>query len=155
MATLDALRAAVLPGARWLAAGPDVAPSTATSLDLGWVRLLRSRVPAFDALEPRDLAIVPRAAIRAIAPEADEIVAVVHAWVDTGIGGVVLVGDDVGVDGPILAVAAAAGLPVLDAGTEDAGALERSTIGFLVNDRAELERQATILETRLEQVALA
>ena len=36
----------------------------------------------------------------------------------------------------------------------DAIAVERSAIGFLVNHRAELERQATLLETRLEQVAL-
>ena len=43
--------------------------------------------------------------------------------------------------------AAAAGLPVLDAGAADATAIERSAIGFLVNHRAELERQATLLET--------
>src|SRR6185369_15819855 len=48
-----------------------------------------------------------------------------------------------------------AGLPVLDAGPADAGQVERSAIGFLVNHRAELDRQATILESRLEGVALA
>jgi len=46
-------------------------------------------------------------------------------------------------------------VPVLDAGTGDAAGIERSAIGFLVNHRAELDRQATILETRLEAVALA
>ena len=63
MATFEYLRAAVLPGGRWLAAGPDVAPSTATSLDLAWVRLMRAGRPAFDALDPGDLAIIPRSAL--------------------------------------------------------------------------------------------
>src|SRR5262249_2610145 len=44
---------------------------------------------------------------------------------------------------------------VLDAGPGDPPTIERSAIGFLVNHRAELDRQATILETRLEAVALA
>jgi purine catabolism regulator len=162
MATLDDLRAAVLPGARWLAAGPDVAPSTATSLDLAWVRLLRARVPAFDALEAGDLAIVPRAALAVVAPDRDGAIALVQGCIDARIGGIVLVGDPSLPAGSaeatiqaVIQAAAPAGLPILDAGAVDATAVERSAIGFLVNHRAELERQATILETRLEQVALA
>ena len=165
MATLEDLRAAVLPGARWLAAGPDVAPSTATSLDLAWVRLMRARVPAFDALEPGDLAIVPRAALAVVAPDGDSVVALVRGCIDAHIGGIVLVTDPLAPAagatpatdptlGQLVTTAAQAGLPVLDAGPTDASAVERSAIGFLVNHRAELERQATILETRLEQVAL-
>ena len=175
MATLDDLRAAVLPGARWLAAGPDVAPSTATSLDLAWVRLMRPRVPAFDALEPGDLAIAPRTALAIVAPDDESVVALVRGCIDARIGGIVLVADpgaplapattagdphaaaDAAPDAALvglIATAAQAGLPVLDAGPTDAAAVERSAIGFLVNHRAELERQATILETRLEQVAL-
>jgi purine catabolism regulator len=161
MATLVDLRAGVLPGARWLAAGPDVAPSTATSLDLAWVRLLRARVPAFDALERGDLVIVPRAALGVVAPDAEAVAGLVRGCVDAGIGGLILVADpqvpesaaDVLVDA-LVAVAEPVGLPVLDAGAGDAAAVERSAIGFLVNHRAELERQATILETLLEQVAL-
>ena len=160
MATLEALRAAVLPGARWLAAGPDVAPSTATSLDLAWVRLMRAGQPAFDALDPGDLAIVPRTALDLVASEGD-VVALVRGCIETGIGGIVLVADpdhalkagETGVD-DLVSIATAAGLPVIDAGPGDAIAIERSAIGFLVNHRAELERQATLLETRLEQVAL-
>ena len=53
----------MLPGARWLAAGPDQVPSTASTLDLAWVRLMRAGQPAFDALEPGDLAIMPRSAL--------------------------------------------------------------------------------------------
>ena len=165
MATLDDLRAAVLPGARWLAAGPDVAPSTATSLDLAWVRLMRARVPAFDALEPGDLAIVPRAALAVVAPDGESVAALVRGCIEAHVGGIVLVTDPLGPAagaapapdatlGELVSTAGQAGLPVLDAGPTDATAVERSAIGFLVNHRAELERQATILETRLEQVAL-
>ncbi|MEO5940589.1 MAG: hypothetical protein ABIZ72_06410, partial [Candidatus Limnocylindrales bacterium] len=164
MATLDALRAAVLPGAHWLAAGPDVAPSTAATLDLAWVRLMRAGLPAFDALEPADLAIMPWAALELVGSDGDEqaLAALVRDCLDARIGGVVLVADRGAQPAApgrpdlsgLVATAAAAGLPVLDAGPGDPGAIERSAIGFLVNHRAELERQATLLETRLEQVAL-
>jgi purine catabolism regulator len=154
MATLEDLRAAVLPGARWVAAGPDVAPSTATSLDLAWVRLLRPREPAFDALERGDVALVPRAVLRVIAPDPEQVAGLVRGCAESGVGGIVLVGEGSTDDPAIVAAAAPAGLPVLDAGPGDPAALERSAIGFLVNHRAELERQATLLETRLEQVAL-
>jgi len=162
MATLADLRAAVLPGARWLAAGPDVAPSTATSLDLAWVRLLRAGQPAFDALDPADLVIMPRASLDVVSSEADGVATFIRGCIEIRIGGIVLVGDPVrpgpGPEVPaiddVASLAAAAGLPVVDAGPADAIAIERSAIGFLVNHRAELERQATLLETRLEQVAL-
>ena len=154
MPTLAELKSAVLPSARWLAAAPDTAPSTATTLDLAWVRLLRARVPAFDALERGDLAIVPRAALAVVAPDPELTAALVRGCVEAGIGGIVLVGEGFADDAAIAAIAAPAGLPVLDAGAEDPAAVERSAIGFLVNHRAELERQATILETRLERVAL-
>jgi purine catabolism regulator len=167
MATFEDLRAAVLPGARWLAAGPDRAPSTASTLDLAWVRLMRAGVPAFDALEPADVAIMPRAALDLVAAEGDGVAALVRGCIDTGIGGIVLVADpdraidpdrasgsdEAGLDA-LVTIAAGAGLPVLDAGPAGAIAIERSAIGFLVNHRAELERQATLLETRLEEVAL-
>lgn len=154
MATLEDLRAAVLPGARWLAAGPDTAPSTATTLDLAWVRLLRARVPAFDALEPGDVAVAPRADLATVAPDPAALAALASECVAAGIGGIVLVGAGVSDTDAMVAAAARAGLPVLDAGPGEAAAIERSAIGFLVNHRAELERQAALLETRLEQVAL-
>jgi hypothetical protein len=171
MATIDDLRAAVLPSARWLSAGPDVAPSTAATLDLAWVRLMRGGLPAFDALDPADLAIMPRSALALVASDGEGgVPALVRACIEARIGGIVLVGEaasgsaagdesarDVSLDtalADLLAGTAAAGLPVLDAGAADAIAIERSAIGFLINHRAELERQATLLETRLEQVAL-
>jgi len=152
--TFAELRSAVLPGARWRAAGPETTPSTASTLDLAWVRLMRARVPAFDALERGDLAILPRAALAVVAPDAELIAAIVRGCVDAGVGGIVLAGEGPTDDATIVGVAAPAGLPVLDAGGEDPAAVERSAIGFLVNHRGELERQATILETRLERVAL-
>lgn len=165
MANLADLRAAVLPNARWLAAGPDVAPSTAASLDLAWVRLMRGGLPPFDALDPADVAIMPRAALALVASDADGdggLAALVRTCLEARIGGIVLVTEArSGVAPPgmpaiddLVVAAAVAGLPVLDAGPGDASAIERSAIGFLVNHRAELERQATFLETRLEQVAL-
>ena len=154
MATIVELRNAVLPGARWMAAGPDTVPSTETTLDLAWVRLLRARVPAFDALERGDLVILPRAALGVVAPDRETLEALVRGCIEAGVGGLVLVGEGSADDAAIAAIAAPAGLPVVDAGDEDPAAVERSAIGFLVNRRGELERQATILETRLERVAL-
>ena len=163
MATLADLRAAVLPNARWLAAGPDDAPSTAASLDLAWVRVLRAGSPAFDALDPGDLVIVPRQVLDLVASDADGAVSsLIRTCLEARVGGIVLVAeaDSSGASssepdlGGLVSAAAPAGLPILDAGAADAIAVERSAIGFLVNHRAELERQATLLETQLEQVAL-
>jgi len=153
MATLDDLRAAVVPSARWLSRLPAGSPGR----DLAWVRLMRSRVPAFDALEPGDVAIVPVAALAVVAPDRDGVASLVRGCVEAEIGGLLIVneaGNGPSATGPLREVAAAAGLPALDVGAADPAAIERSVIGFLVNHRAELERQATLLESRLEQVAL-
>jgi PucR family transcriptional regulator, purine catabolism regulatory protein len=163
MATVEALRAAILPGARWVANGPEESGSTARTRDLAWVRLMRARVPAFDALERGDVAIVPLAAAEVVAPDPDGIAALVGAAAAAEIAGIVVVADALApasstagtMVARLVAAADQAGVPVLDAGTGDAAAIERSAIGFLVNHRAELDRQATILETRLEAVALA
>jgi PucR family transcriptional regulator, purine catabolism regulatory protein len=154
MATLDELRAAVVPRARWIVRPPAGAPAR----DLAWVRLMRARVPAFDALEPGDVAIVPAAALAVVAPDPDGVAALVRGCVEAEIGGLLLVtegGNAPSSFGALREIAAAAELPALDVGAADPVAIERSVIGFLVNHRAELERQATLLESRLEQVALA
>jgi purine catabolism regulator len=148
------LRSSVLPGARWLAGAPDDEDSPASSVDLAWVRLLRARVPAFDALERGDLAVLPRAALSVVAPDPETLATLVRGCIEAGVGGLVLAGEGSTDEDAIAAMAAAAGMPVLDAGPADPAALERSAIGFLVNRRGELERQATILETQLERVAL-
>jgi hypothetical protein len=153
LATLEALRSAVVPGASWLVA--EGSPPR----DLAWVRLMRARVPAFDALEPADLAIIPIAALSVVAPDDESVATLVRGAAEAGVAGIVLVaeagGGSTAVRDAVARAASEAGVPVLDAGPGDAAGLERSAIGFLVNNRAELERQATLLETRLEQVALA
>ena len=153
MATLESLRSAVLPGARWLV------PVGGDAHDLAWVRLMRARVPAFDALEPGDLAIVPVSALAVVAPDAESLATVVRAAAEAAVAALVLVEDPRGegaeVPAALVAAASEARVAVLDAGPGDPAAIERSAIGFLVNHRAELDRQATILETRLEQIALA
>jgi purine catabolism regulator len=155
MATLDELRAAVAPSARWLSR--PAAGSPGERVDLAWVRLMRARVPAFDALEPGDVAIVPATALAVVAPDRDGVAALVRGCVEAEIGGLLIVTEAGDTSLSLMALreaAAAAGLPALDVGAADPAAVERSVIGFLVNHRAELERQATLLESRLEQVAL-
>ncbi len=153
MATIEALRAAVAPEARW------IVPPNGDAGDVAWVRLMRARVPAFDALEAGDLAIVPVAALAVVAPDDDAVAALVRSAAETELAGVVLVRDASDarpstVDA-FIAAARTAGLPVLDAAAGDAVAIERAAIDFLVRHRAELDREATALETRLAQVALA
>jgi hypothetical protein len=157
MATLDELRAALLPGARRLGP-PEPGP------EIGWVRVLKARVPAFDALERGDLAIVPGTALQVVASGPAELDALVGACRRAGVAGLVLL--DAAADDPsgpaarealdALDVALArAGPPALRTAGEDAAQLERSIIGFLVNERAELDHRAAVLEGRLEAIALA
>jgi len=162
MASLDELRAALLPGARMVSGGGDAgAAGEAGSPDVGWVRVMKARVPAFDALEAGDLAIVPGAALRLVAPGAAERDALVAACSRARVGAVVLLDSDESESGDrdaldeLEAALRAAGLPALRAERADAASLERSIIGFLVNQRAELEHQAVVLEGRLEALALA
>jgi hypothetical protein len=152
--TLDDLRAIVLPAAR---------PVGERGLDseIGWVRVLRARVPAFDALEPGDVAIIPAAALAHVAPGAAETEALVAALAAAPAGGLILLDPDDDDPGPRAAVdaleraASAARLPAIRTRREDPAALERSIAGFLVNRRAELEHQSRLLEDRLEALALA
>jgi purine catabolism regulator len=154
MAMLEELRAAVAPSARWISPPPPGAPSR----DLAWVRLMRARVPAFDALEVGDVVIVPVTALAVVAPDRDGVTSLVRGCIEAGIAGLLLVaeaGSAPAATERLGEIAAAAGLPALDVGAADPASIERSVIGFLVNERAELERQSTVLERRLEQVALA
>ncbi len=171
MTTLSDLAAAMLPGAR------SVGATNQQAMPIAWVRVLRARVPAFDALEPGDLAIVPVAALTVIAPGAQELRALAEACAAARVSGLLLVEGDAGEppqgsagespqgagetrhDGDDLleglAVAlAAADVPAFRIQRADAADLERSVIGFLVTQGAELDRQAALLEGRLERLAL-
>jgi len=170
MPDLDELGEALLPGAQRLG-GSGGGP-------ISWVRVMTARVPAFDALEAGDLAIVPAAALAVVAPGADELRALVDACVAARLSGVLLVeGDESPGNGAspggvpsrpavegstpaagrldaLAAALAATTLPGLRVPRADLGALERSVIGFLVTRGAELDRQAAMLEARLERLAL-
>lgn len=169
MATLAALLADVLPTA-------TVAPGAASSLDrdVGWVRLVRARVPALDVLDPGDLVLVPERALAVIAPGRDQVDGLVAALVDGGAAGAVIItaegeavlaaadaasaGTTTRPAGPaadLTAGLARAGVPVVEVAGADPVSIERTVISWLVNRRAALEARAEELERRLEAVALA
>ncbi len=155
MPTLGELQLAIFPTAVRLAP-PDPEPLAAP---VAWVRVMKARTPAFDALEPGDLAIVPEAALALLAAEveaADALAALVRA---AGACALLLVGPGEGSEADTAAAAVAAeasamGLPVLRLAGGDAERLERAAIGYLVNARAELDQQAGALEADLERLAL-
>jgi purine catabolism regulator len=151
MTTLSDLRAMLPAGAEPVGV-PD------TGRPIAWARVLRARVPAFDALEPGDVAVVPLAVLRVVAPGPDELRSLVAACAGAGVAGLVVVAGEAA-DAPLgdaLATAMdEAGLAGLRLPRSDVAALERSLIGYLVNERAELERQAGLLEERLARLALA
>lgn len=160
MATLEDVRSALFPAARPVG---TPAPERLAG-QVSWVRVMRARVPAFDALEAGDLAIVPASALRVVAPGPAETAALVGALVRARVAGCCIVGADAPSEEPdrsltpseALAVAAAnAGLPTFRLPEAEPVALERSVIGLLVNRRAELEHQAARLEAQLERLALA
>jgi purine catabolism regulator len=142
---------------------PLARPIGAVSLDparaereVTWVRVLKARVPAFDALDAGDLAIIPGAALAIVAPNPHEIEELAAALARAGVPAVVLVegdGDPESVEA-LGTAAFEAGVTVLRIGREDPVALERSVIGFLVNRRAELDRRAAELEGQLARLAL-
>jgi hypothetical protein len=156
VATLQEVREAVFPAA---AAVGAVDPTRLETV-VGWVRVLRARVPAFDTLEAGDLVVVPGSALAVVAPSAPERSDLVVAFAAAGISAVlVTVASDAGgesalLGGPLADAAAAAGVPAFLVDGLEPGLLERSLIGFLVNRRGELELQAARLEARLQALAL-
>lgn len=152
MATLAQLRAALFPAAPL--AGPADRPPDA--VPVGWVRVMRARVPALDALEPADLVIVPGAALSVVAPGPAEVAALVRMLAEAGAAGLLLVPGESGERTlePLARAAVEAGLTVAWLTRSDPAALERSVLAFIVNRQAELERQAALVEAELEQLAL-
>jgi hypothetical protein len=159
VASLEDLRMSLLPAARVVPTAGDPAAAR-----IGWVRLMKPRVPAFDALDRGDLAIVPASALAVVAPGDRELETLVDACLRAGVSGLVLLEGDEPLAGEAPGAArldALAGvlrpteIPAIRSDRADPAALERSVIGFLVNRRAELDRQAAILEARLEGLALA
>ena len=152
MATLGELWTSVFPSARPVRPLADAGAQR----EVTWVRVLRARVPAFDALEPGALAIVPGSVLAVVAPGPAETRALVEALA-RGRAAAILIVEGEGSEPALQSLAEAAlaaDLPALRIARSDPAGLERSAIGFLVNRRAELDRQAAVLEARLEEVAL-
>lgn len=159
MTDLAAVAAELLPGASWI--GPRRvagARSAAAGRPIAWVRVLRARVPAFDALDPGDLVIAPASALAVVAPGERELRELVAALAAVPVSGVLLVEGEAGAGGPGLEAAgaalAAAAIPGLRVARTDPVALERSLVGYIVARGAELERQAALLEAELRRRAL-
>ena len=155
MTDLASLAAELLPGATWLGEAGPARP-------IAWVRVLRARVPAFDALDPGDLVVAPASALAVVAPGEGELRELVAALAAVPISGVLLVEGDPGVAATPAAptldtvadVLAAASVPGLRLTRTDTAALERSLVGYIVARGAELERQAALLEAELRRRAL-
>jgi PucR C-terminal helix-turn-helix domain len=145
---------ALFPTARPV--GDDALSPERGDREVGWVRVLKPRVPAFDALEAGDVAIIPAPALTVVAPRASQIHDLVVALVGARAPAVLLVEGDTGNDrlAALGEAASTAGLTALQLGRIDPVALERSVIGFLVNRRAELDRRAADLEAQLARFAL-
>lgn len=162
MTTVAELQRAVFPTARRVAGGPgsedvpDTSRASRTDREVAWVRVLRSRVPAFEALESTDLAIIPGPSLVLVAPGDAQIDALGLALGQAGVPAVLLVDGDLGRDAlrRLADTVADAGLTALWLDEGDPVALERSVIAYLVNQRAELDRRAAELETQLARFAL-
>jgi len=154
MATLGELQQALLPDARVLGA-PRLTRERAAR-EVGWIRVMSARVPVFGALDPGDLAVIPGAALAAVAAGPSGAQELAGTLARARVPGVLLVGGE-GADDALERLGAAAveiGLTVLWVERADTVALERSVIGFLVNQRAGLDRQAEDLQRGLARLAL-
>ncbi len=152
MASLRDLHGAIFPSAR-----PLVELDGERGMrEVSWVRVLKPRVPAFDALDSGDLAIVPGSALSVVAPGPAEAAELVEAFQRAAIPALLLVEGDRGssVADALAAAATGAGLTVLRMARADTIQLERSVIGYLVNRRAELDRRAADLESQIARLAL-
>src|SRR5919106_106053 len=88
MPSLRELWRSVFPQAR-----PFPAASPALDRPVAWVRVLKARVPAFDALESQDLAIIQRQTLDSLRALGVEPGSVIEAVATAGGSGVLLVGE--------------------------------------------------------------
>jgi hypothetical protein len=156
MTTLHDLHRALFPTARVVGTGGGELATERSDREVSWVRVLKPRVPAFEALEVGDLAIIPGPALAVVAPGPAQIHELAVALSRARVPAVLLVEGESGTDalGALGDAATTAGLTALELDHVDPVALERSVIGFLVNRRAELDRRAADLETQLARFAL-
>ncbi|OGN81321.1 MAG: hypothetical protein A2X23_01880 [Chloroflexi bacterium GWC2_73_18] len=154
MPSVAELARAVFPSAS--APLPDAPAGRPDERQVAWVRVLRARVPALDALERDDLVVVPEGALRSVAHDPAEARTLVEDLARSAVAALLFVGD-VGAPDAVATAAIEACLGRVFAYRLAAGepaALERAAIGFLVNQRAEVERQASRLEAELQALSL-
>ncbi|MGA3057417.1 MAG: helix-turn-helix domain-containing protein [Candidatus Limnocylindrales bacterium] len=154
MASLEDVWKTVFPAAR------PVAPLTAEAAarEIAWVRVLKARIPAFDSLDPDDFAVIPATALAVVAPDRTETESLVADFQRARVTALLVIEADepeaVSAAAALAVAASEAGLSAFSLAGSDPFAIERSIIGYLVNKRAELDRQAGRLEAILEHVAL-
>jgi purine catabolism regulator len=156
MASLRELVQTLLPTAEPLVDARDEAMARTVT----WVRLLRTRLPAFDGMDAGDLALIPLLTLRAVAPDEAARREMVEYLANNNSTGILAIAsgepnrEEEAALGHLVAAAAVTRLPtILVRGVEPAQ-LERSLIGAVVNRRAELERQAVALERQIAALAL-
>ena len=157
MPDLELLRRAAFPAA------VELVPISGEAPEVAWVRVLKPRVPAFDALDPRDLALIPGAALATLVAGGVEVATIVDALVHAEVAGALLVGAPAAEVGGLAADAqtdltrraSQASIPLWRWTDDDVTAIERSIIAVLVNERAALERRAADLESELGALALS
>ncbi len=164
MATLHEILATLLPDAESIGAP---VPDGEGARGVSWVRVLRARVPALDVLEPSDLVIVPASSLVVVAPAPADLVDLAQTLARSGAAGLLLVPPPAGDARDATAgtardtlsdlggAAAEAGLPAIRVHGLDPATLEKRLIGFLIDRRGELERQSSVLEADLAQLAMA
>jgi hypothetical protein len=150
MAALGELVATLLPSAVAVRA----LETAEREREVAWVRVLKARVPAFDVLDPGDIVVVPASAMQVVAREPADVPALADALVRARVAGVLVVDPDPATTRESAVPFARSGLPTFLLVAPDPAPLERTIIGYLVNERAELDRQASLLEAELERIAL-
>jgi len=151
MATLEDLRVTLLP--RAVPAAPIT--TVAAGREVAWVRVLRSRVPALEALEAGDIVIAPALVVAVAAASPEDAASLAQALAGRAVALIVTGGDGEPSAAALVEAALAVDIPVLRLRDAETAALERSVIAWLVNRRAALDEQAAGLERRLERLALS
>ncbi|HYX11722.1 MAG TPA: helix-turn-helix domain-containing protein [Candidatus Acidoferrum sp.] len=150
MAALGELAATLLPNA--VAVRP--LDATERDRDIAWVRVLKARVPAFDVLDSGDLVVVPASALDVVAREPADVPALADALAGAGVAAVIVVDPDPAAAREAAVPFSRSRVPTFVLVAPDPAPLERAIIGYLVNQQAELDRQASLLEAELERIAL-
>src|SRR3990170_8484265 len=91
MPSVAELARAVFPSAS--APLPDAPAGRPDERQVAWVRVLRARVPALDALERDDLVVVPEGALRSVAHDPAEARTLVEDLARSAVAALLFVGD--------------------------------------------------------------